>query len=216
MEVRIESEEKRVPTRAATMVLEGLTLLREAVAIEDDSDVAELLKRIEVGLEGRASAPAERVLAAAGERFMRGELPILTPDDLLVLDGLMAVVAPANELELESLRAGTVIGVLRGLIRWLAERFGAAVQATTGLLPANRTPNLTGLQGLLPRAGRPRQVAGGLLALGARQLRTGYTLLGATGVRVGDDRHGGSGVPINPLLTGPFGPVDVPRPGANA
>lgn len=218
MEVRIECEEQRVAARAAAMVLEGLTLFREAVAIETDSDVMELLQRIERGRGDRGRVSAEGVLTAAGEAFMRGDLPVLSGDDLLVLDSLLSVVAPAHDVELESLTAGSLTGVLRDVIRWLAERLATAVRASTGLLPANRTPNLTAFQAVLPEASGPRQIASGLLAFGASRFRTGYAMLRATGVRVrGDDRQSGSGVPFNPVFGGgPHWPIDVPRPGANA
>jgi hypothetical protein len=218
MEVHIECEEHRVAARAAVMVLEGLTLFREAVAIENDSDVAELLQRIERGRGDRGSASVGRVLATAGERFMRGDLPVLLGDDLLVLDGLLSAVAPVDDVELESLTAGTLTGVFRELIRWLAERLATAVRTSSALLPVNRTPNLTSFQALLPEAGGPRQIASGLFAFGASRFRTGYTMLGATAVRVrGDDRHSGSGVPFNPVFGGgPHRPIDLPRPGANA
>lgn len=218
MEVHIECEERRVAARAAAMVLEGLTLFREAVAIETDSDVAELLQRIERGLGVRGSASAGSVLATAGERFMHGDLRVLSSDDLLVLDSLLSAVAPADDVELESLTAGTLTGVFRELIRWLSERLATAVRASSGLLPANRTPDLKAFQALLPEARGPRQIASGLLAFGASRFRTGYTMLGATGVRVrGDDRQSGSGVPFNPVFGGgPHPPIDLPRPGANA
>jgi hypothetical protein len=195
MRVRVETRKRRLTARSAAQFLNALLLLRDGLAIAFLGESAELLK---LALPGNGAVIS--ALSEMGSTFVAGagwrEVSWENRAWLSYAVGQHAVAT--GEMELELLENGSLVGVIKEIIKGIERMIHNALSAANDLLPGNDGWDFANaLRGILHATNASSEtlsLAAGMCLIAARDLRTAFESMDAESIGVEVDVEVGAGV----------------------
>ncbi|MEK6406159.1 MAG: hypothetical protein AABN34_04265 [Acidobacteriota bacterium] len=199
MDLRFTVDMRQASVRNVALFLGGLSLIRDGLEVMADHGVERLLAErknefvVIVG-DGRYEnlyhalpnllRRAGKTLIAGGD--WRSELPEAA--GILVSDLLLGSRPPKEDLRLETLKRGSLEGVISDIFRTIFNRFGKVFRASNSILPGHEgyemEATLRDVYGESEAEPETKDLGIGIIAIGVEMLRRAYAHEGVTSVEV--------------------------------
>jgi len=194
MDIQFTIEMPRPTVRGAAQILGSLALMRDGVRLMVNGGYEEFTRELSYVASdgGRVQVPLDD-LAISLERVGKVVLyehdwPVLPPQEHLILtQALLQMPSPENDLQLVSVGAGSLDGVIKDALEYIGGFFRGLLDSTNSIVQggegAGMKEVLGGIANVRPEA-RASVLGAGVAMVAAENLRRSFETHGVLGVKV--------------------------------
>ena len=194
MDIQFTIEMPRPTVRGAAQILGSLALMRDGVRLMVNGGYEEFTRELSYVASdgGRVQVPLDFLaisLEQAGEVVLyKHDWPVLPPQEHLILtQALLQMPSPENDLQLVSVGAGSLDGVIKDALDVIGGFFRRLLESSNSIARGGEGQDLKevvrGIADVRPE-GRARVLGAGVAMVGAESLRVSYETQGVVGVEV--------------------------------
>jgi len=194
MDIEFKIRMPQPTVRGAAQILGSLALMRDGVRLMVNGGYEEFTRELSYVASdgGRVQVPLDFLaisLEQAGEVVLyKHDWPVLPPQEHLILtQALLQMPSPENDLQLVSVGAGSLDGVIKDALEYIGGFFRGLLDSTNSIVQggegAGMKEVLGGIANVRPEA-RASVLGAGVAMVAAENLRRSFETHGVVGVKV--------------------------------